>query len=279
MIYLILSIICSALISIVMRLAEDKVEGRLSMLASNNITCMIVASMLIGWTNLIPSGDKVGLTLSLATVNGAFYLVGLVLAQVNIRKNGVVLPNVFSKLGGLIIPLVISVCIFGEVPKVLQVIGALIAMVSIVAINSGGDKGMVSAKGLLVILFIVEGFASVTAKIFDELANPLLSDHFLLVTFGSAFVFCMMLVLKNKEKFGIREFVYGAMIGVPNFFASRFMLKALATMPAVIVYPMRGVGGIVLVSLAGVLMFKERLTKRQWCAMAAILVSVALLNM
>ncbi|MBQ7094502.1 MAG: hypothetical protein IJN84_08300, partial [Clostridia bacterium] len=65
---------------------------------------------------------------------------------------------------------------------------------------------------------------------------------------------------------------------IPNFLSSRFLLQALAELPAVVVYPTRGVATIVLISLAGVLMFKERLSKRQWYAMGAILVSVALLN-
>ena len=62
MIYLILAIVGSALISIVMRLSEGKIKGRISMLAANYATCMIMASFYIGWGNMIPTGEKVGIT-------------------------------------------------------------------------------------------------------------------------------------------------------------------------------------------------------------------------
>ena len=68
------------------------------------------------------------------------------------------------------------------------------------------------------------------------------------------------------------------MIGVPNYYCSRFLLKALLKMPAVVAYPTSSVGGIVLVSLAGLFLFKERLSKRQWTAIGLILIALVLLN-
>lgn len=278
MIYLILAIVGSALISIVMRLSEGKIKGRISMLAANYATCMIMASFYIGWGNMIPTGEKVGITTSMGLFNGILYVVSLVLMQINIRKNGVTLPNVFSKLGSLIVPLIASVIFFGEVPGVLQIVGAVIAMLSIVAINKGSEQSAVASMGMLAVIFVVDGLGSVMSKVFGEVCNPLLSDHFLLFTFASAFAVCLVMIIRGKETFGVNEIIYGMGIGIPNFLSSRFLLQALAELPAVVVYPTRGVATIVLISLAGVLMFKEKLSKRQWYAMGAILVSVALLN-
>lgn len=278
MFYLALAVIGSALISIVMRLSQGKIQGRISMLAVNYVTCMIMASLYIGWGNLVPTGEKVGITTTMGLVNGIFYVLGLVLMQVNIRKNGVTLPNVFSKLGSLIVPLIAAMLFFGEVPGLLQAIGVLIAVLSIIVINKSGEQSAVSSKSMLVILFIADGIGSVMSKVFGEVCNPLLSDYFLLLTFASAFVICLFMIIKGKEKFGLNEIIYGMGIGIPNFLSSRFLLMALAELPAVIVYPTRGVAGIVLVSLAGLVLFKEKLSKRQWMAMGAILVSVALLN-
>ena len=57
------------------------------------------------------------------------------------------------------------------------------------------------------------------------------------------------------------------------------MLQALNEIQEVIFYPTRGVMVILLITLAGVFLFREKLQKKQWIAMAAILVAVALLNM
>jgi multidrug transporter EmrE-like cation transporter len=89
----------------------------------------------------------------------------------------------------------------------------------------------------------------------------------------------LCLVMGRGKLPGAREWIYGAAIGVPNFYASQFMLQALATVPGVIAYPVYSVAGILLVTLAGVAFFRERLEKRQWIAMGIILLSLVLLNL
>ena len=46
-----------------------------------------------------------------------------------------------------------------------------------------------------------------------------------------------------------------------------------------VVYPTRGVASIALIALAGVLLFKERLSKRQWISIFAIAAALVLLNL
>ena len=68
------------------------------------------------------------------------------------------------------------------------------------------------------------------------------------------------------------------MIGVPNFFSSRFLLGALGEIPAVVVYPTFCVATILLVTLTGVMVFKEKLKTKQWIALGIILAALVLLN-
>ena len=65
---------------------------------------------------------------------------------------------------------------------------------------------------------------------------------------------------------------------MPNFFSARFLLLALEDVPAVIAYPSYSVATLLVVTLTGVLVFKERLRKRQWLALGLILVALVLLN-
>ena len=82
----------------------------------------------------------------------------------------------------------------------------------------------------------------------------------------------------KKEKIGKNEVLYGLLIGIPNFFSAKFLLKALGSLPAVITYPTFSIGTIVAVSLAGVICFKEKVGKRQKIAMGIIFVALILLN-
>ena len=72
--------------------------------------------------------------------------------------------------------------------------------------------------------------------------------------------------------------MFGLLVGIPNYFSAKFLLGALETLPAVIVYPVYSVGSILVVTLAGVLLFRERLEKHQWVALGVILAALVLLN-
>jgi len=279
MLYLILTILCASALSIVMRLSEGRIRARISMLAFNYMTCMLLAGTGAVGSGLLPSVDGAGLTLGLGVVNGLFYMVSLVLMQHNIRRNGVILPTIFSKLGSLLVPVAVSMMAFGELPSVAQGVGTALAVVSIVLLCGDGERGDVSSKGLLVLLLLTDGVVGVLAKVFREMNPAALSNHFLLYTFASALILCIILAIIRKEKPGWREAAFGVMIGVPNFFASRFLLGALAEIPAVVVYPTRGMATLALVTLAGVCFFGEGLKKRQWAAFVVVLAAVALLNL
>lgn len=277
MLFLILAILGGSMLAIMMRLSEGRVQSKISLLAVNYITCMLLCGAYMGF-DLSLGTEGSGLTLGLGMITGVFYVLALILMQVNIRKNGVILPSVFSRLGGLLVPLAAAICFFGEVPTVVQIIGAVIAGLSIIAINSGSGKSSVTSIASLFCLLLMDGCATTMSTVYEQLGNSALSTQFLFYTFGTAFLICLVLILKNKEGFGWPEVLFGLGIGIPNFFASRCLLQALETVPAVIAYPTRGVASIVVVSLAGILLFGERLKKRQWAAMGAILIAVVLLN-
>ncbi len=279
MFYLILSIIASSMLTLVMRHSEGRIKSKISMLAANYITCMILASIFIGPAGLLPKTEGIGPVLGMGCINGFFYMVSLVLMQHNIKRNGVVMPSVFSRLGGLVVPLGVAIVAFSELPTTVQIIGSILALLSIVVISYEKQGAKADAKGLLFLLFVTDGMAAVMSKVFEQVGSAALSDHFLLYTFTAALILCIGVILYHKEKPGMAELLYGICIGVPNFFASRLMLQALTELPAVVVYPVRGVGGIVLIALVGVLFFKEKLKKHQWLAMIAVLVSIALLNL
>ena len=279
MIYLILSVICNAMIGIVMRFSQGRVKGSHAMLSVNYIICLIAAAYDTGVDRIFTTQSGAGLTAILGIVTGLFFFLSLVYNQKAIASSGIVLSSILAKLGALLIPLLISIAFFGEVPKTVQVIGSVIAVASIILMNY--DKNQTAPTGsvvTLLILLVVEGLASSGSKVFGELAPEALSPNYLFWTFLSALTICTSVVVKNKEKMGLNEFVFGALIGIPNFLGARVTLLALKAIPAVIVYPVRSVGAIMITTLFGIVFFKEKLRKMQWVAMAAIIVALVLLN-
>ena len=88
---------------------------------------------------------------------------------------------------------------------------------------------------------------------------------------------CLILFGISKTPAGIWEVAFGLLIGIPNFFSAKFLLAALKDIAAVIVYPVYSVATILAVTVTGVLVFREKLEKRQWMALGIILLALVLL--
>lgn len=274
--YLLLAILSSMLISVIMRVSEKYSRNRLSMLAMNYVMCGAMACAFTGSIQLFPADGQLPSALALGVLNGVLYLGGFVLLQWNISKNGVVLPSTFMKLG-VIVPTLAAITVFGEVPRWTQIIGILAAIAAIFLIQGEGKKEAKSISGL-VILLLSGGFTDTLAKVYDVYGPAQLKDHFLLYTFAVALILCTVLCIVKKQKLGWMDVLFGLVIGIPNYFSARFLLLAVQNVPAVVAYPSYSVGGIVAVTLAGMLLFKEKLSKRKLAAMGVILAALALLN-
>lgn len=277
MINLLLAMISSAMVSIIMRLSSGKVSGNVGMLAINYLMCLGVAGVYAGLDGFLPAGSGGAAVVLMGLVNGFFYLAGFVLLQSSVRKNGVVLSSVFMKLG-LLVPLIVSVAVFGEVPAMSQVVGFALAVIAIVLVNIRPGEKKLCFRGGLLLLLLAGGSGDAMSKIFEEVGNPALSEQFLLYTFAAALILCAVLLARRGQRVGKWEVLFGLLIGVPNYFSARFVLHALDTLPAVIVYPTFSVGTILVITLAGRIVFREQLSRRQWAAVAIILLALVLLN-
>lgn len=278
MLNLLLAVISSALVSISMRISEPKIKNNLAMLAVNYLVCLGLSWAYTGFVTPFPGEAGLPFTMAIGSINGFLYLAGFALFQVNIRKNGVVLSSIFMKLG-LLVSMLISMVVFGERPEIWQWVGFVLAVTAIVLINYQPGEKKANSKWGLILILLSGGTADAMSKVFEELGNPVLSDHFLLYTFAMALMFCIGLnVIRKQGLSGKKEWLYGLLVGIPNFFSAKFLLGALEDLSAVIVYPACNVATILTVTLAGVLFFKERLEKRQWIAVGIILLALVLLN-
>ncbi len=277
MIYLTLAIVSSMAVAVVMRLSEKHISNNISMLASNYLMCSVLAGLYAGglWGSLAQPGT--GFAAALGVVSGAFYLLGFMLYQWDIRVNGVTLSALFMKMG-VIVSILTAVCFFGEVPGALQVAGMLIACAAILVIHLEKGSSRVKSGVGLIALFIAGGLTDAMAKVYEELGVSALKNGYLLFTFVSAFVLSVAICLYKKQGLKKVDLGFGLLIGIPNYFSARFLLYALSQVPAVIAYPTYSVGSIVAVMLVSRVVFGERLSRRQIIALVMILVALVLLN-
>jgi len=278
MIYLVLAVFSSMLVSVLMRASEKQVKNNVSMLAMNYVMCTALAFIFTGGIELFPKAELSGLTIVLGVINGLLYLGGFLLLQWNIKINGVVLPATFMKLG-VLVPTVLAITVFGDKAEIWQIAGIALAVAAILLIQLEKGGGKAANRLGLVFVLLCGGCADAMSKVFEYFGNPSLGSHFLLYTFLCALIICILLCIVKRQRLSAADALFGLLIGVPNYFSSRFLLRSLSEVPAVIAYPTFSVGTIVLVTLAGAVIFREKLSKKQLIALAMILAALVLLNL
>ena len=97
-------------------------------------------------------------------------------------------------------------------------------------------------------------------------------------SFAAALVICTLTAVSRGQKISLADIIFGCLVGIPNYYSARFLLLSLSYVPAVIAYPAFSTGTIVLVGAAGVLIFHEKMTRRQWTAVGMIIIAMVLLN-
>ena len=278
MIYLLLAILSSAAISIFMRISSQGGSRGMGMFCCNYTVCMAMAIFYADFKIAAPNHPEFFKTVVIGAICGALFLINFLLLRFNIMRSGVVLSSLFMKLG-LLVPILLSIAVYGEAPTVLQLVGFAAAVVAIVLMNFEKQSGTQKANipQLLLLLFL-GGCGVAMSKVFERHGAAEQGDMFLFYTFFTAFLLCIAIMAVKKQPLCKNDILFGLLIGVPNFFSSKFLLLALGKLPAVIVYPSFSVGTILTVTAAGVLFFKERLTTRQAAALAVILAALAMLN-
>ena len=279
MIYLIAGLICSALVSLVLKFSAKWDYDRYSMFAISYTSCLIPFIFSQIGKDLPPLDENFTFCFIFALVNGILYLAGLLMNQINVKRNGAILQSTFARLG-VMVPTVISIVFFGERPSILETIGIMIVLVSFCIMNIGkNNNNEKPVFSLLILGMLFGGIADSALKVFEQFGDPALEDWFMGLTFLSASLICLAITITKKGKIGKREIITGVCLGVPNYLSSLLLLKSLSSVSAYIAYPTYSVGAILVVTIVSKLFFREKLSKWSKVSLALIIPAVILLNL
>lgn len=279
MLYLLLAIASSTLVSVAMRLSKNHIQNNMGMFIANYSACVILSRLFMGGTQLLTTEAGIAMAVIQGIFSGFLYLASLFLMERNMRHNGIVLTSAFSKLG-VLVPTLMAILVFRERPELMQLGGMAVALCAIGLIYfEKGAFAQGSRKGLLLATLFVSGLTDAMANIYDKTGSALFKDHYLFYTFFAALMFAVLVNVKNRGKITGKEIGFGVLIGIPNYFSARFLLLALGSVPAVITYPVYSVATIVAISLSGLLFFKESISKRKAFALLLVIAALILLNL
>ncbi len=287
---LILATFCSASIALLFKYAAMHHLDQALITVSNYATATVISFILIFQThsvNLIDFNEILFIkTCIIGLATGVLFLLSFTIYQMSVKKNGASISGMFAKLG-ILIPMIISIVIWREMPSTIQSLGIVIAMVAIFIANVSSKKNksigdsVTGSVTILFLLFVAGGIAEFLNKIFQRFVSLDYKPIFLFVVFSTALLLSLIQTIYSRHKpiEKSHALVVGVLVGIPNLFASFFLLNALDVFSAAVVFPAYSAGSILLISILSVVVFKEKLVKKDIVAIALTMVSLILLNL
>ena len=265
MLFLLLSIIFSALIYAVFTVLGRQKTALLPALICNYLVAAICALGYFYFSNETVAWQWLPNALILSVL---FISIFLVMAKTT-QLFDLATASVASKMS-MIIPVIMSVFLFGDslyLTKVLGLIAGFMA-VALITINKNKKGQIQEAKSMALpfILFIGSGIIDSGLKLTEDQyfkGNP--STLFIATVFALAGILGLLYALtfeREKAKFSKDTFKYGIILGIVNFGSIYFLLKSLSfkNLDASTIFPINNVGIVALSALIGWIVFKQKLS-------------------
>lgn len=268
---------------------RESVKGLTPVFLYNAITGLVSAIIIFFWGGI----DKVSLfTLLLGIVFGlitTLQTITLLKAMEIGPMSYTTLINSFSTL----IPTLSGALFFNEKIELVHIFGIILMIISfILSVDKSKNNDSASIKWLIysIIAFICTGGIGVMQKIHQSSEFKGELNAFLVLAFVVSFVFAIILTLLfskkennpilQKNKSGKVNYIIllviviaGACVAVNN----KLNLYLSGVMDSAVFFPIVSGGGLVLTTISALIVFKEKLTKKQWAGIIIGIVSVILL--
>lgn len=258
----------------------------------NAVGCLTAAVILLCWGGM---GTPSAFTIVLGVVFGAVTALSGVTNIYALQIGPMSYTTVIISFSSLITALS-GAMFFDEILSLTQIVGIVLMLASFVlAAKSDGDGKKANLKWLFlcIIAFIAVGGIGIMQKVHQSSQYRNELNAFLIIAFISSSVLCGILAYLltrresvfedkkskvNNSKNQIRLLIVimiasGACVAVNN----KFNLYLSGVMDSAVFFPIVNGGSLVLATLAAVLLFKERLSKKQWFGVAIGIVSVIFL--
>ncbi|WP_339837960.1 EamA family transporter [uncultured Maribacter sp.] len=278
-----LSILFSSLIFVIFKLyAKYQVQTIYAIIVNYFIACSVGLLFNKESLDLISIPQKSWFWGGMAL--GLLFIVIFNLMAATSQKLGVSVASVATKMS-LTIPVLFGVFYYKETLGILEFIGIILALFAVyfTSLKKNKIKAEKWAFVLPILVFLGSGIIDTSIKYFQEAHMP--EEEYALFSasvFASAGIIGVLFIgFKSKKqpiKVNLKNVVAGICLGVPNYFSIYFLLKALQhpTWNSASVFTINNVAIVMFSTLLGILLFKERLTIKNWFGIGMAVMSIIL---
>ncbi len=281
MIYLALSILSSTAIFVLFKLFNKYKIDTLQAIVINYFTACTCG--LIHNNNAIVASEII----SSDWFIGVIFLGFLFIAVFNVmaltaQKNGLSVASVASKMS-VIIPVVFGIYVYNESIGFQKIIGIILALIAVylTSVKQKDNNVLTQSLYLPILLFFGSGIIDTSINYFapdDKI--PLFSG----LIFGWAFILgAFILIYKSirfNKNFKVKSILPGITLGLVNYASIYFLLKALRIdgLESSTLFTVNNVAIVAFSTLIGLLIFKERISNKNWLGILLALISIALVT-
>ena len=295
MIYLLLNIVFGSSFILILKWVQVRErEDSITVGCINYVTAAIATAPVV-LAHSSP-GDFDLTTSLLGSVNGTTYFIAFFFVIYMILWIGVASSTVVGSLS-MLMPIGFGVVLWGEDPSLFQMVGVVLAIVSLSMI---GDKpkhkkgeldpepdkaSSVSTTvriAAIVIFFLLCGLSRLAQAAFRYMCEGErfeLKMQFVLAAFVVASFPSIGVMIARGRKLLLMEVVFGVALGMANMLQVLFILEALNVFEGFIVFPVASAGGLMLTTLVATIVFGERLSIKTYIGISIATVALVLLNL
>jgi len=285
LIYLFLSILLSTFLGVIFVYFNKHKIDIFQAIVYNYWICVITGSLVLGNFPIHANSIQTD-WFKMSIIMGVLFIIVFNLIGISSVLVGATITQTANKLS-LTIPVVVSYFLYHENISWLKMIGILLALIAVILTmskKSSGEKKKIPLWefSLPIVLFVSSGVVdSITKYVQNKyLISEAISKSYIIAGFMVAAiigsVILLFLYITGRKKFEFKNVLAGIILGVPNYFSIYYLIKALQnkSMNSSATIPINNIGVLFLVSIFGIFIFKEKLTRLNYIGLGLTLLAI-----
>lgn len=286
MIYLVLSVLASSVIFVIFKLFDRYSVNTLQAIIFNYFFASTVGFFgYILQTDIkiasIPSKPWFAGTIFL----GVMFIAVFYLAAITTQRSGLSVVSVATKMS-VAIPVIFGITYFNESTGAVKVIGIILALAAVYLSSIKSRDGIKIKKENLIfpiLVFLGSGVIDTTIKFLEasyveEADVALFSSTIFSIAGVVGTTILIFQAIRGSLRITGKNIMGGLILGIPNYFSIYFLVKALRSegFESSTIFTINNVAIVLLSTLLGIILFRERLIPKNWIGIALAVLSIIL---
>lgn len=282
--YLALSILFSSFIFVIFKLfVRFKVQSLFAIIVNYLVACLVGLWFYEGEVDVAHLHAKSWFWGAMAL--GILFIVVFNLMAATSQSLGVSVASVATKMS-FVLPATLGVLLYKEELNAVKIAGIAIAIIAVYLASMKTAKESFKPSMLLLpfMVFLGSGIIDASIKYFEqghvpEVEFALFSALVFFFAGTIGLIFILIKAIRQPLKINYKNIAGGIALGIPNFFSIYFLLLALSYkgLNSATIFTVNNVGIVLLSTVLGILLFKEKLNLKNWLGIGLAVLSILLM--